>query len=654
MTAAPPGPDGDGGACSDGEPTLGELSDRLDAERFVGRDDELDAIADARAGRTPTRVVHLHGPGGVGKSALLREIARRVVVDGGRCVRVDGRSVEPTKAGLTAALGPAAGSPCVVLVDEVDHLGSLRFELVALLATTLTAASVAVLAGRTRPERGWADGALAHVAVERPLRPLTHDEAIALLRRRGPIGDEEAEDLVRWSGGYPLPLAVAIESRGVAGASPRPQAGPGGLTDVEAVVMERLGGRELDDVDPDVVDVATVAPAVDGRLLAAVLPGRPTRAALEQLRASSLTEIVGGRVMLHPLLRVAARARLRETDPDRYRALVLAVADHIHDRVVADGSWWAMDLTDLVEEGPARHVFGPSATHYIDRPRPDDVAVAERMGASGTAWWARFWRWCEEAPHTVPLVRRADGTAVGMAVAAPAWAMPAWAGDEIETGPALEHAAHRERTDRTLFIHSMKVVEASPAAHAEAVRVGNLGLARTTGLKNPRWIYVTTEATVMQDVLDYGYRLVPELTRHDGEREIRTAVVDHGPGGFVGGMREIVRASQGVAPSGPGDGHGEALVDALRSYRDDGALARSRLAPGDGTGVAGVRAQVLAALDAVFDDSPEDRELVLALRRAYVDADGGHAVARQELHMSRSAFYRHLQRARERLALADG
>ena len=38
----------------------------------------------------------------------------------------------------------------------------------------------------------------------------------------------------------------------------------------------------------------------------------------------------------------------------------------------------------------------------------------------------------------------------------------------------------------------------------------------------------------------------------------------------------------------------------------------------------------------------------------YLDLDGGHAVARQELFMSRSSFYRHLQKARDRLVERAG
>ena len=49
-----------------------------DAARFVGRAEELARLEGLVGEDPPVSVVLLHGPGGVGKSALMRELARRV------------------------------------------------------------------------------------------------------------------------------------------------------------------------------------------------------------------------------------------------------------------------------------------------------------------------------------------------------------------------------------------------------------------------------------------------------------------------------------------------------------------------------------------------------------------------------------------------
>ena len=61
--------------------------------------------------------------------------------------------------------------------------------------------------------------------------------------------------------------------------------------------------------------MAAIAPLVDAGLLAAALPGRPTREAIATLAGLAVTERVGGRVALHGVLAAAVRARLRESAP---------------------------------------------------------------------------------------------------------------------------------------------------------------------------------------------------------------------------------------------------------------------------------------------------------------------------------------------------
>ncbi len=75
--------------------TIGERLLARDRELFVGRAVELSMFDRLLDGMLPQRVVHLVGPGGIGKSALLREVSRRGGVRGLRTVWVDGRDVPP-------------------------------------------------------------------------------------------------------------------------------------------------------------------------------------------------------------------------------------------------------------------------------------------------------------------------------------------------------------------------------------------------------------------------------------------------------------------------------------------------------------------------------------------------------------------------------
>ena len=74
--------------------TLADRLDDRDRSRFTGRTDEI-AFLDRClvADDPPASVVHICGPGGVGKSALLREVSRHARDLGVRVVAIDGREL---------------------------------------------------------------------------------------------------------------------------------------------------------------------------------------------------------------------------------------------------------------------------------------------------------------------------------------------------------------------------------------------------------------------------------------------------------------------------------------------------------------------------------------------------------------------------------
>ena len=73
------------------------LADR-DRGRFAGRRAELALLDRCMAEDSQVSVVHVVGPGGIGKSALLREMARRARDQGREVVSVDGRELGPAQA----------------------------------------------------------------------------------------------------------------------------------------------------------------------------------------------------------------------------------------------------------------------------------------------------------------------------------------------------------------------------------------------------------------------------------------------------------------------------------------------------------------------------------------------------------------------------
>src|SRR5258708_34737582 len=95
-----------------GAPPRGQLAARLAARErrgFTGRVSELSfldkCLDDDDA---PASDVHISGPGGIGKSTLLRELARRAAARGRSCLAIDGRELGPAPGMLDAAMREAA------------------------------------------------------------------------------------------------------------------------------------------------------------------------------------------------------------------------------------------------------------------------------------------------------------------------------------------------------------------------------------------------------------------------------------------------------------------------------------------------------------------------------------------------------------------
>lgn len=286
-----------------------------DADRFVGRGEQLRAFDELLAAGTAHRVLFVHGAGGVGKSALLRAMQRRCAHRGLRAVAIDGRSPVET---VFAAIAAAAQAPVVVFIDEADALGAALPAVRDRLLDDLASTSRVVLAGRHRPDPSWRENGLDVILREAAVPPLAEDDADRLLALRGVAPDRRPE-ILRFAQGSPLALTVAS-----APAATGPGAGAGsaasapaalGSGELEERLTAWLTGRERLDTDAELIEVAAIAPLVDARLLAAALPGRPTREAIATLAGLAVTERVGGRVALHGVLAAAVRARLRESAP---------------------------------------------------------------------------------------------------------------------------------------------------------------------------------------------------------------------------------------------------------------------------------------------------------------------------------------------------
>src|SRR5262249_24379063 len=165
------------------------LRDRMaerDARSFIGRRDELALFDTLLTDDPPANVLVLWGPGGVGKSTLLREMARRGSRAGRWVTEIDGRDLPPVPGALEAAFERVADheSP-IVLVDEWDPIAVLGDELRGQVLPELPESTILVLAGRLPPEPAWRSGGWEQITVEHEVLPFSDEEAVELLAALG-------------------------------------------------------------------------------------------------------------------------------------------------------------------------------------------------------------------------------------------------------------------------------------------------------------------------------------------------------------------------------------------------------------------------------------------------------------------------------------
>jgi hypothetical protein len=596
-------------------------------------------------------VLFVHGPGGIGKSALLREIGRRARRHGRALWMVDGRLLLPSVDALTAALeGAADADRPVVLIDSFEQVEALAQALRDDVLPALPASAVVVLAGRRAPQPLWFRDGWEHLLQDVPLRALDDAEAEQLLAKYGIDGEQSRLTRI-WGQGSPLALHVGASS--------------GDLTtrdadDLARTVAHRLLGDEAGDIDPSVMAVAAIARAVDARLLGAVLPGRRSgRAAIEALQTLTVVESYGTRLALHDVVRAALRTDLRRRDSDLYRTLSARIADHLHDRIVAGESNLLDELADLVQRPDLRWSVGAGfgSRYRLDRPVAGDVELAaDALQAHGTAWWPGVARYFTDAPAWITVIRDRDGGMAGFSIAVTPRNAPTWVGEDAVLGPWVEHARHHHPHGNVVIwreSHDLVAVRGGESS-AEVNAILNLPGHLRDELASVQVLYgvVDSRDQLRRDIsARVGAMHMTELDVQDGDRNLEVHVVDHGDGGLVGALRGLVHAEQGLPIAITPRSREAAVRAALRQFHDSAALAASPLAHGtsDRERAESVRAALLDGVERAFPPGDPGRTL---LQRAYLDPDGGHHRAMGEALMSRTSYFRRLGEAINRLVTA--
>lgn len=311
------------------------LAQRLRAahhERFVGREQELQLFTDALDAREPPfYVLYLHGPGGIGKTALAHELRYQCDERDVPTHHLDARNVEPTEAAFLDALQretelawtengiarDGEGDQAVLFIDTFETLAPLARWLRRVFLPQLPENLMLVLTGREPPPTDWrTDLGVQSVTHVRALRNLSREESETYLRRRD-LSDEQRTAILQFAHGHPLALSLAADAYEQ---HPDRDVAPIESPDLVGTLVDRFLERVPSARHRLAVEACALVRHTTEPLLERLLDGAAGDL-FDWLRGLSFIEADREGLFPHDVVRRALMADLRWRDADRHATL---------------------------------------------------------------------------------------------------------------------------------------------------------------------------------------------------------------------------------------------------------------------------------------------------------------------------------------------
>ena len=645
------------------------LADRLREarrRRFVGRAAELELFETALE-TSSFAVLFIHGPGGVGKTALLRTLEEAAQRTGAPATYVDLRSIAPSPRAFTAA----AGEGRVLLLDTYESAAALDGWLRERFLPALPSDALVVIAGRDPPSPAWReDPGWRDLLRTVSLRNLDRDDARAYLHVEG-VPESQHDAALDATHGHPLALRLLVDVLAQ-------REGPvelGAAPDVVRELLERFVAGAPSARHRHALDICAHARTTTEDLLATALGGDDAGELFDWLRGLSFTEQGPHGAFPHDIVRDVLDADLRWRDRagyvDQHARIRRHVVARLRETTGAEQKQAVTDLIYLHRRNPMTRAlwdWQSFALTYADGATEADrdaiLDMVERHEGAESRSLAAYW--FDRQPEAFTVFRGGDETPIGFAATLElhragaadidgdpgARAMWAYALDQGPPRPGEEVLAGRFFMDRDLY------QQQSPSFN-------ELTIASTQEwMSRPRlaWdlIGVWCDRDQAAPMMGYiGYHEAVEASYEVGGRQYfvfandwRRRPVDEWLD-MMGG-RELATEAEPPAAAAPPvlalpqSEFGLAARQALRDLHRPDALAANPLQRARMTGVAPLSDLLEQAVGALRAD-PRDAKLARALERTYLRPAPTQEAAAEVLGLPFSTYRRHLTRGVDRV-----
>ncbi len=408
------------------------LADRIRAERdrqFVGRSEELRVFSELLSADDSSVVaIHVHGPGGVGKTTLLRQFESVCLRIGVASLTIDARVLQPSPVSIQAALIAATASADfdeaitkigesprhVLFLDTYEAIEPLDGWIRDQFIPQLPANTLVVIFGRKRPSSGWRLGGWQTLARSLPLRNLDDTDIRTYLTGQfvPPVAHEA---IVRFTHGFPLAMCLVADTFAQGGQVDFVR---DSAPDVLSVLLERFLEGVVRPEHRDLLELCALVRITSESLISEVFGEEGASDLFRWLRGLSFMEETPFGLMPHDLARDTIASEVRWRNPDRYSELHHKARAFYADRMErATGSLQQAILFDYIylhRDSPMMQPFfdwNSSPRAFIDIARPDDedsiVDLVSKHEGPESGRLARFW--FRNQPGSFLVIRDSEG-----------------------------------------------------------------------------------------------------------------------------------------------------------------------------------------------------------------------------------------------------
>jgi hypothetical protein len=314
-------------------------------QRFTGRDKEVELFRSMLAQAEPnTYLLYLFGPGGQGKTTLLKELMAVAKEAGLACLRLDGRELNASPRDFERALRAGAAAPegdlfatlqgsgprLVLLVDTYELLQPIDDWLRRDFLPQLPDNVLTVLCGRTPPSRNWTqDAAWQPLMKVVQIRNFAPAEGREYLQKRN-IPEAAIGKILEFTHGHPLALSVVAD---LLDQQPGKDFNPADSPDMVKTLLESFVEDVPSAAHRQALEVCAMTSITTEALLQQVLELEQAPEVFAWLQDLSFIDRNRLGVYPHDLAREAIAADLRWRNPDRNKWLHKRIRKYFIDQL---------------------------------------------------------------------------------------------------------------------------------------------------------------------------------------------------------------------------------------------------------------------------------------------------------------------------------